>query len=836
MIDKRIAKNSIFLYIRMFITMLIGLYTSRVVLDVLGVEDYGIYEVVGGLIALFAFLNATMAASTQRFLTFEIGRGDKERLHRVFCTAVNIHVLIGLVVVLLAESVGIWFINNKLNIPTERLTAAQIVFQCSLFTAFLSITQVPYNALIIANEKLGIYAYVSVISSVLKLLLVLLVSILSFDHLILFAVFMFIKEAIILITYRIYCVSKFKESTYKWFWDRELVVEIGAFAGWNLTAHFVNMAKNQGVNILLNIFYGPVCNAARGIASQVQGTLLQFSDNFQIAVVPQVTKRYASGDREGSIDLIIQGSKISLLLLMIVMLPIIIEAETLLSIWLVEVPEHAIIFTRLCLIATLCNAFSGLLVYGALATGRVKKYQIVMSTIIALQFCAVWILFSQGAEPRVMYIAEIVCYVVALFARLFLLKGMINFPINKYIKEVVLKSMLVIVLSFMLPYYLHTVIHSNILRVLCVGTSSVALSCAFTFFIALNKDEKQLLYRPYAILKMRWKYRKIIRTPSGTSRLFLLNIPSHGNLGDHLLSVAEQKFFKDNFPHMQIIPVTSADLYYSIKTALAPVRQNDILCVTGGGFLGSLYDEEERFLTILQMFPHNKIIVLPQTIYYEENEKGQMALERAVMYYQSHQKLYVIARDYRTFNLLRDVLMKGREDKIAFTPDLALYLNSPFKNNREGVLWCLRNDAEINDCNNRIIEELKEQVNTLGLMSEHTDTYVPYSVSYESENHEVHNKLVQFSKAQFVITDRLHGMIYSVITGTPVIALDNINGKVGQVYKQWLSNFNYVRYVPTLTQTKNLVSQMLLLKNCKYDNLELIKMYQPIIDFINAEG
>ena len=836
MIDKRIAKNSIFLYIRMFITMLIGLYTSRVVLEVLGVQDYGIYEVVGGLIALFAFLNATMAASTQRFLTFEIGRGDKERLRRVFCTAVNIHVLIGLLVVLLAESVGIWFINNKLNIPTERLTAAQIVFQCSLFSAFLSITQVPYNALIIANEKLGVYAYVSVISSILKLLLVLLVSILSFDHLILFAVFMFVKEVIILMIYRVYCVSKFKESAYRWFWDRGLVVEIGAFAGWNLTAHFVNMAKNQGVNILLNIFYGPVCNAARGIASQVQGTLLQFSDNFQIATVPQITKRYASGDYEGSNNLIVQGSKISLLLLMIVMLPIIIEAETLLSFWLVEVPEHAIIFTRLCLIATLCNALSGLLVYGALATGRVKKYQIIMSTIIALQFCAVWVLFYRGSEPRVMYIAEIVCYVVALFARLFLLKGMIYFPMGKYLKEVVLKCILVFMLSFILPYYLHTIITSNILRVLCVGTSSVALSCAFTFFIALNKDEKQFLYRPYAILKMRWKYRKIMRTSSGTSRLFLLNIPSHGNLGDHLLSVAEQKFLKDNFPHMQIIPVTSADLYYSIKTALSSVRPNDILCVTGGGFLGSLYDEEERFLTILQMFPQNKIIVLPQTIYYEENDKGQKALEKALIHYQSHNNLYVVARDQNTFSLLRNVLMKGHEDKIALTPDLALYLNAPLNNYREGILWCLRKDSERNDSNNKIIAELQEQVRLLGLTNNYTDTYVPYSISYKSEYREVQNILVQFSKAQLVVTDRLHGMIYSAITGTPVIAMDNINGKVGQVYKQWLSNLDYVRFVSTLTEVKDLVSQMLLLKNCKYDNLELIKMYQPIIDFINAEG
>lgn len=491
--NKRIAKNSIFLYIRMFITMLIGLYTSRIVLKVLGVQDYGIYEVVGGIIAFFTFLNATMAAATQRFLTYEIGRGDQERLHKVFCTALSIHIIIGLLVVILAESVGVWFINNKLNIPSDRLFAAHVVFQCSLLTAVLSITQVPYNALIIANEKMGIYAYVSVIRSVLKLLLVLFISVLSFDHLILFAIFMFINEAIILITYRVYCTSKFKESSYSWSWDKDLVKEIGGFAGWNLSAHLVNMAKNQGVNILLNIFYGPICNAARGIASQVQGTLLQFSDNFQIATVPQITKRYASGDLEGSNNLIIKGSKISLLLFIVVMLPIIIEARTLLNLWLVEVPDHTIVFTRLCLMASLCNAFSGLLVYGALATGKVKKYQIIMSSIISIQFFSVWVLFSLGLKPSVMYISEILCYIIALFARLILLKGMIQFPVIKYLNEVVFKCLLVFVISFIVPYYLHTIIQKDFFRIICVGTVSVTISCILAFFIALTRSEKQMI-------------------------------------------------------------------------------------------------------------------------------------------------------------------------------------------------------------------------------------------------------------------------------------------------------------------------------------------------------
>ena len=473
--------------------MLIGLYTSRVVLSVLGVEDFGVYEVVGGLVVFFTFLNSTMAAATQRFLTYEIGRGDKERLHKVFCSALNIHIFIAVLVVIVAEGVGIWFINNKINIPPDRISAAHVVFQCSLLTAVLSITQVPYNALIIAHEKMGVYAYVSVIRSILKLLLVLLISIISFDHLILFAVFMFLKEAIILITYRVYCILKFKESKYHFFWDISLIKVIGGFAGWNLSAHLVNMAKNQGVNILLNIFYGPVCNAARGIASQVHGTLLQFSDNFQMATVPQITKRYAAGDHDGSNNLIIKGSKISMILLIIVMIPVIIESTTLLNVWLVDVPTHTIVFTRLCLIATLCNSFSGLLVYGALATGNVKKYQIIMSSIISLQFFAVWILFSLGVEPKYMYVSEMVCYIIALFARLILLKGMIQFPVLRYLNEVVIKCGLVFLLTFIVPYYLHTIIDEGFIRIVSVFASSIIISCVLSYFIALTRCEKEMI-------------------------------------------------------------------------------------------------------------------------------------------------------------------------------------------------------------------------------------------------------------------------------------------------------------------------------------------------------
>jgi O-antigen/teichoic acid export membrane protein len=274
-----------------------------------------------------------------------------------------------------------------------------------------------------------------------------------------------------------------------------LLKEIAGFAGWNLSAHLVNMAKTQGVSILLNIFHGPVCNAARGIACQVQGMLLQFSDNFQVATVPQITKNYAQGDVKGMNELIIRGSKISLSLLIIVMLPFIIETEKVLGIWLGQVPTHTVVFTRLCLIATLCNALSGLLVYGALATGNVKNYQIIMSSIISLQFFVVWYLFSKKANPEVMYITEIICYVIALFVRLVLLKKMVHFPVFRYLKDVFLKSLVLVCISLVIPYVLHTSIENNFCRIFVVFLTSVLISVLLTIMIILNQHERKIIFK-----------------------------------------------------------------------------------------------------------------------------------------------------------------------------------------------------------------------------------------------------------------------------------------------------------------------------------------------------
>lgn len=346
----------------------------------------------------------------------------------------------------------------------------------------------------------------------------------------------------------------------------------------------------------------------------------------------------------------------------------------------------------------------------------------------------------------------------------------------------------------------------------------------FSFF-------KSLLYKPIGIYRTYCHVKS--RCSKNRKRMFLLNIPSHGNLGDHLLSIAEQQFFADNFPDREVVLVSSADLYYSIRFALMDVYEDDILCVTGGGFMGSLYAEEERFLTIMKRFPNNKIVFFPQTIYYEDSPKGETQIKKAAKVYSGHKHLYVMARDSKSYDLLVNRLMPNSKHRVFLTPDIALYAHAPQDNKRNGVMWCLRQDAEINAGNDNIVQTIKEIVEKRALSQRHTDTYVYRSISIENEHHEVKAKMDEISKAQLIITDRLHGMIYSLITDTPVIALDNLSKKVSQVYNLWLKDIPFVKVVSDTTDLERIIDSMIQHRACHYNNVEIRKKYQPIIDAIN---
>ena len=380
--NKRIAKNTILLYMRMFITMGIALYTSRVVLHTLGVDDFGIYNLVGGIVVLFSFLNTAMTSATQRFLNVELGKNAGSNIGRVFSVCMSVHIGVAILVLLLGETIGLWFVNTQLNIPLERMDAANWVYQFSLFATSLQVLRVPYNACIIAHEEMTFYAYLGISEALLKLISVFILIYVVVDKLILYSILMAGSVLIITIAYKIYCKNNFKAISYSLFWDKKMFSEIVSFSGWSLFGSLANVTAQQGVNIVLNIFNGIVVNAAMGIANQISSVVYGFASNFQVAFNPQIVKLHASDDKEGFNNLVFRASKFSYYLLFIIALPLLISCEFVLEVWLGVVPEYTVIFTQLIIIALLVDSISAPLWMSAQAIGNIRNYQLIMSSII----------------------------------------------------------------------------------------------------------------------------------------------------------------------------------------------------------------------------------------------------------------------------------------------------------------------------------------------------------------------------------------------------------------------------------------------------------------------
>lgn len=347
---------------------------------------------------------------------------------------------------------------------------------------------------------------------------------------------------------------------------------------------------------------------------------------------------------------------------------------------------------------------------------------------------------------------------------------------------------------------------------------------------------KQYLYFPWGLLKT-FKQSKHIRCSENSGkRIILLNVPSHGNLGDHLLSVASQEFFHDNFPEYKISCVTSSQLFFSIRISLMGVVENDILCIAPGGFLGSLYEEENRILSIIRRFPKNKIIILPQSYYYENTSLGIEKKNEAIEVYQGHSRLHVTVREQKSYDILINEIMKGKEDHVWLLPDMALYLKRmPSTLDRNGVLWCMRNDSEINTANNSIIAELKRNIDVLGFQQSYTDTYVNYAIPLDSEEEEVKKKIKEFQSAKIVITDRLHGMIYAYLTGTPSIVLDNVSGKVSHVYSLWLYNVPYVKFVTDRSNIMESIKELCSYEENDFDKISLKEKFEELKKIIGND-
>lgn len=494
--NKRIAKNTLLLYVRMLLLMVVSLYTSRVVLNALGVEDFGIYNVVGGVVAMFSVISGSLSAAISRFITFELGRGDSAGLKKTFSAAVTIQLILSLVIVVLIDTVGVWFLNAKMTIPADRLAAANWVLQFSIVTFVINLISVPYNATIIAHERMSAFAYISIFEAAGKLAIAFLITAFPIDRLMFYAILMCVVAVSVRLMYGYYCKKHFTECVYSFYWDKNLLKRMFGFAGWQFFGSGSYILMTQGVNILLNIFYGPVVNAARGIAVQVDGVVQQFVNNFTTAINPQITKSYAANDNEYMFNLIYSGAKYSFFLVLLMSVPIILETETILYLWLKNVPEHTVSFLRLILAIELLYVLSNTMMTAMLATGRIKKYQIIVGGTGMLVFPLSWIFFKFGFAPEVAFVIQFIIFVVQLIYRLFLLHSMIGMPVKDFIHKVIIRAMVVAFISFLIPSIIHYFINCDgIFKLILVVIISLLSTIVTIYYAGLTDNEKNFAYK-----------------------------------------------------------------------------------------------------------------------------------------------------------------------------------------------------------------------------------------------------------------------------------------------------------------------------------------------------
>lgn len=497
--NQRIAKNTLLLYFRMLFMMAVSLYTSRVVLNTLGIEDFGIYSVVGGITTMFSFLNSAMSSSTQRYMTFALGKGEILQLRKVFQMSLNIHWLIALLMLILGETIGLWFLKEKMVIPLERQDAAFWVYQFSVATMIIMIISVPYNAAIIAHEKMSAFAYISVMEVLLRLGIVYLLYFTRSDKLIFYVALLFATQLLLRIIYGFYCKQNFEETHYEWRWDKNLFKEMLGFAGWNLWGGLAGVFFTQGLNILLNIFFGPAVNAARGIAVLVQGAVAQFSSNFQTALNPQITKSYAKGDLVYMRSLIFRSSKFSFLLLATISFPIFIQADILLSTWLGVVPDYTVTFVRLMLCITVIDAMAGAFMVAAQSTGRIRIYQSVIGGILLAIVPVSYIVLKLGAAPWSVFLVHLCICIIAFIVRLYIVHSMICLSLRSYLCEVLLRCLWVSLLAMPLPFLLLNVLPDTLFSGALIGIVSIMAMVFFSYTVGLTVNEKKFVAEKIAV-------------------------------------------------------------------------------------------------------------------------------------------------------------------------------------------------------------------------------------------------------------------------------------------------------------------------------------------------
>lgn len=500
--DKRIAKNTMILYFRLGITMLVALYTSRIVLSALGIEDYGIYNVVGGVIALFSFLNGALGAATSRFITFELGQNNLSRLVDIFRSSYTVHLLLAVIVVILAETLGLWFVNYKLVIPESRIFAANVIYQFTVLSCAITIIQVPLNAEIIAHEKMEFYAYIGLVDVFLRLLIAFILCQFVGNKLILYGTLLLGVTIILFICYYIYCKKKFVECKMSILLHKNILLGMLSYSGWSLLGSAAYVLKDQGVNMLLNIFFGPVINAARGIAYQVNTAISSFAQNFTLALNPQIIKSYATDDLERTKSLLFRGSKFSCYLMLFFSIPIFVETQYVLTVWLTTVPEYTVIFTRLVIINSILESFTYTIGTTVQATGRIKYYQILVGGILLLNLPVSYLLLNIGYPPYITLIVSIVFTLLSLLIRALVLNTLIHISVFVYLFKVVLMTLTIGSIGMLPSLVITLLMDEGFLRLLVVVSMSFLCIGISIWFLGLDLEEKKLI-KPFVVKQVR---------------------------------------------------------------------------------------------------------------------------------------------------------------------------------------------------------------------------------------------------------------------------------------------------------------------------------------------
>lgn len=505
--SKRIAKNTLLLYVRMLFLMLISLYTSRVILNALGVEDYGIYNVVGGVVTMFSMLSGSLSAAISRFLTFELGKGDSKKLKNVFSSSVTIQAGLAIIIIIIAETLGLWFLNEKMVIPENRIVAANWCYQFSVITFAINLISIPYNASIVAHERMSAFAYISILEGIGKLVIAWCIVINPIDRLVFFALMVAILSCTVIFIYMNYCKRHFDECAYHFVYDHDLLKQMFGFAGWNFIGASSAVLRDHGGNIILNLFFGPTVNAARAIAVKVSAVLTSFVQNFMVALNPQITKSYANGDHDYMFKLMFQGARLSYYILLLLCIPILLNTNYILVLWLKLVPEHTVLFVRLIIIFIMSESISGPLITAMLATGKIKNYQIVVGGLQMMNLPIAYLCLYLGAMPESIVLVAIVISQCCLVARLYMLRRMIGLQVGVYLRKVYFNVLLVTLTALIIPVILHKYLLESFATFLILSVLSISCTFLSCLYVGSTSEERMLIYAKAKQMIMKFNQR-----------------------------------------------------------------------------------------------------------------------------------------------------------------------------------------------------------------------------------------------------------------------------------------------------------------------------------------